>query len=222
MKKLLLAGFEAYASTPINPAEQVAKILDGQIIENIAITSTIVPNTFYQSIEHVKNIMLAEQVDYVLMMGEYPGRSMITFERYAHNLIDASRYQLCDNEGVSYDQKETIPHGPTAYQSLLPLKAMVEAVRAAGIPADISDTAGTFVCNHLLYGILHEIKTTKLPIKAGWAHLPLLPSTAALLENLGKPSMSAETASAGISAAIKALTTHHEDIKQSISAGLQI
>jgi len=222
VKKLLLTGFEAYASTSINPAEQVAKALDNKVIANMKIISTVVPNTFYKSIEHVKNIMASQQFDYVLMMGEYQGRSMITFERFAHNLMDSSRYQLKDNDGVSYDQKEVISGGPIAYQSHLPLKAMVESVRKAGVPANISDTAGTFVCNHLYYGILHETAVNKLPIKVGWAHLPMLPSTAALVENLGQPSMCVQTATQGITAAIKAIAHYPKDIKQSICAGLQI
>ena len=155
-------------------------------------------------------------------MGEYHGRSMVTFERYAHQLIDASRYQVRDNEGVSYDQKNTVEDGPVAYESHFPLKAMVETVRKAGVPADISDTAGTFVCNHLFYGMLHHIKTEHLNVKAGWVHLPLLPSTATLLDNLGKPSMSVETSSLAIKASIKALAMYPQDISQSITAGLQI
>lgn len=222
MKKLLLSGFEPYAATPINPAEQVARALDNKVIANIKIISTIVPNTFYESIQHVKNIMSVHQVDYVLMMGEYQGRSMITFERFAHNLMDSSRYQLKDNAGVSYDQKEIVAGGPVAYQSHLPLKAMVESLRKDEVPADISDTPGTFVCNHLFYGILHEIEVNKLPIKTGWAHLPMLPSTAALVENLGQPSMCVQTSAQGITAAIKAIAHYPKDIKQSICAGLQI
>ncbi len=166
--------------------------------------------------------MLEEKVDYVLMMGEYVGRAMITCERFAHRLIDSSRYQLVDNDGVSYDNKPTIDDGPVAYQSNLPLKAMVEVLRKNGIPADISDTAATFVCNHLYYGILHEIALYQLPVKAGWIHLPMLPSTAALPGNLGKPSMSLETSINGIKLAIQAIAEYPQDINKSLAAGLQI
>lgn len=222
MATLLLTGFEPYGTTPINPAEQVAKALDGEVIAGIIVISTIVPNTFFKSIQHVQSLMLEKKVDYVLMMGEYVGRSMITFERFAHRLIDSSRYPLVDNDGVGYDNKETVEEGPVAYQCDLPLKAMVEALRKNGIPADISDTAATFVCNHLYYGILHEIAVNHLPVKAGWAHLPMLPSTAALPGNLGKPSMSTETSAEGIRVAIQAIAEHPVDINQSIAAGVQI
>jgi pyroglutamyl-peptidase len=222
MAKLLLTGFEPYGNTPINPAEQVAKAMDSHTINNIEVTSTIVPNTFFKAIQHVKDIMIQEEVNYVLMMGEYVGRAMITFERYAHRLIDSSRYQLVDNDGVGYDNKATVEDGPIAYQGQLPLKAMVETLRKNGIPADISDTAATFVCNHLYYGILHEIAINKLPIKAGWVHLPMLPSTAALQENWGQPSMSVETSANGITLAIQAISDHSVDIDKSLAAGLQI
>lgn len=217
MKKLLLTGFGPYATTTENPSESVAIGLDKCTVGGVEIVATIAPSAFFKSIEHVKNIMLAEMPDYVIMMGEYIGRSMLTFERYAHNLIDSSRYGLADNDNVSYDQKETVVGGPTAYQSTLPLKAMVAAARIAGVPTDISEAPGTFICNHLMYGILHEIAIHKLQIKACWAHLPLLPSAAASIDHLGQPSMSAETASQGIIAAIKALAEFPEDISKSTS-----
>ncbi|VEG92138.1 pyroglutamyl-peptidase I [Legionella spiritensis] len=222
MPILLLTGFEPYGTTPVNPAEQVARTLHGEVISNIEVISTIVPNTFFKSIDHVKKLIREQNVDYVLMMGEYTGRAMVTFERFAHRIIDSSRYQLSDNEGVSFDNQETVEDGPVAYQSNLPLKAMVETLRRNAIPADISDTAGTFVCNHLFYGILHEIVVNNMPIKAGWAHLPMLPGTAALQENLGMPSMSVETSAAAIRFAIQAIAENPVDIKQSLAAGLQI
>lgn len=223
MKKLLLTGFGPYAQTLVNPAEQLVNALSGKVIFDLAIVPVVVPNVFFASIDYVKQQLIQHQPDYVIMMGEYVGRSMITLERYAHNLIDSSRYGLFDNNQTSYDNQLTAENGPIAYQSTLPIKAMVEAMRQAGVPADISDTPGTFVCNHLFYGVLHQIATQKLSIKAGWIHLPLLPESAARPENLGKPSMSTETAAVGLTAAIAILTRHHcQDISKSIAAGLQI
>lgn len=207
-KTLLLTGFGPYAKTLVNPAEQLVNALAGKIINNITIIPLIVPNVFFGSIECVKQQLMQHQPDYVIMMGEYVGRSMITLERYAYNLIDSSRYGLSDNNGVSYDSQLTAEDGPVAYQSTVPIKAMVAAMRHAGTPADISDTPGTFVCNHLFYGILHEIAIQKLVIRAGWVHLPMLPKSATEPENLGLPSMSTETAMLGLAAAIKALVHH--------------
>ena len=222
MRKLLLTGFEPYSSTIVNPAEEVAKALDKQIINQVSVTSTIVPNTFFKAINHVRSEMLKDDYDFVLMMGEYTGRAMVTLERYAHRLIDAYRYQLHDNDGISYSNKQTVENGPVAYQTHLPIKRIVEAIRADGIPADISDTAGTFVCNHLFYGILHEIHEQNHAIKAGWVHLPMLPGTAAQKEYLGMPSMCLDSQINAIKATIDVLASHDTDIDKSISAGLQI
>jgi pyroglutamyl-peptidase len=99
---------------------------------------------------------------------------------------------------------------------------MVKAMRREGIPADISDTPGTFCCNHLMYGILHHIAAKGLDIRAGWIHLPHLPSTAAMEENIGAPSMSVETAAQGVAIAIRAIIENPVDIQDPIFSRLQI
>ena len=99
---------------------------------------------------------------------------------------------------------------------------MVKAIRQAGIPADISDAAGTFGCNHLMYGTLHHIAANRLPIRAGWVHLPHLPEVAARDENLGAPSMSAETSIAALRAGIRAIAEHSEDIHDAVRSRFQI
>ncbi len=116
----------------------------------------------------------------------------------------------------------TAPDGPVAYYATLPIRAMVTAMREAGIPADISDTAATFCCNHLMYGALHHIAVNRLPIRAGWVHLPHLPEVAAREENLGAPSMSAETSIAGMRACIRAIVEHPQDIRAAVVSRLQI
>jgi pyroglutamyl-peptidase len=155
-------------------------------------------------------------------LGEYGGRAMITVERIAQNLNDATRYQLVDNEGCALQDAETIPGGPVAYFATVPIRAMVRQMRDAGIPADISDTPGTFCCNHLMYGILHHLSSNGSRIRAGWIHLPHLPEVAAREENLGAPSMSIETSVAGVKAGITALLEHREDIREPILSRFQI
>ena len=219
---ILLTGFEAFGTTPVNPAEQVARRLDGATIGGATIVSRIVPNTFFKCIEVVRAAIAELRPEVVLMMGEYGGRAMITVERIAQNLNDGARYGLRDNAGVLLQDVPTAPDGPAAYRSTLPIRAMVRAMRDAGIPADISDTGGTFCCNHLMYGILHHIAVDRLDIRAGWVHLPHLPEVAALDANLGAPSMSVETASAGLGAAIAAIVAHPQDITDRIASRLQI
>ncbi|MEM1130409.1 MAG: pyroglutamyl-peptidase I [Pseudomonadota bacterium] len=222
MQTVLLTGFEAYGTTPINPAEQVAKALDGETIGGVKVISTIAPNTFFKCIDHVRDAMDAARPDAVVMLGEYGGRAMITVERIAQNLNDDARYGLEDNEGAVLQDVLTAPDGPAAYRATLPIRAMVRAMRDAGIPSDISDAAGTFCCNHLMYGILHHIARQGLDVRAGWVHLPALPEVAALDQNLGMPSMSVATAAAGLRVAIGAIAAHAEDSDDVIPSRLQI
>jgi len=222
MTKVLLTGFEAYGNTPTNPAESVARALDGTVVGDAEIVARIVPNVFFECIEFVTAAIAEVQPELVIMLGEYGGRSMITVERLAQNFNDATRYGLADNAGCVLQGQPTAVDGPTAYYATLPLRAMVKAMRAAGIPADISDAAGTFCCNHLMYGILHHISTEGLPICAGWIHLPHLPCVAALDENLGTPSMSVETSMAGVELAIQAAVENPQDIEDASFSRLQI
>lgn len=222
MTTILVTGFEAYGNTPTNPAEVVARALDGTAVDGATVVSRIVPNAFFVCIDAVREGIEALQPEAVVMLGEYSGRAMITVERYAHNINDSTRYALRDNAGCSLQDAPTAPDGPAAYTTSLPLRAMVKRMRGAGIPADISDTAGTFCCNHLMYGVLHHIARNELPVRAGWVHLPALPQVAALTSNLGMPSMSAETAAAGVKAAIEAIIEHREDIDEPSLSRLQI
>jgi pyroglutamyl-peptidase len=219
---VLLTGFEAFGHTPINPAEQVARALDGTLVDDAKIVARVVPNIFFKAIEVVRTAIEDLQPDIVLMLGEYGGRAVITVERIAHNLNDSTRYRLADNDGIALQDRPTVPGGPVAYYSTLPIRAMVKAMRAAGVPADISDTPGTFCCNHLMYGILHYVATTDQTLRAGWIHLPYLPSTAALEENLGAPSMSTETSTAGVAAAIGAIVENPDDIQDAVLSRFQI
>lgn len=222
MRKVLLTGFEAFGTTPVNPAEQVARRLDGETVDGAAIVSRVIPNTFFTCIEVVQAAIAELRPDVVVMMGEYGGRAMITVERVAQNLNDGARYGLRDNDGKLLQDVLTAPDGPAAYRSTLPIRAMVRAMRDAGIPADISDAAGTFCCNHLMYGILHHVAVTGLDVRAGWVHLPHLPEVAALDGNLGAPSMSVETAAAGLRAALAAIGAHPRDTEERIASRLQI
>ena len=131
------------------------------------------PNTFFKCVDHVRAAIEELRPETVVMMGEFSGRSMVTVERTAQNLNDATRYGVLDNEGQRLQGQMTVPGGPAAYYSTLPIRAMVKAMRQAGIPANISDAPRTFCCNHLLYGILHYLAAVKLPIRVGWIICPL-------------------------------------------------
>jgi pyroglutamyl-peptidase len=255
MRSVLLTGFEAFGTTPVNPAEQVARHLDGEEVGGAKIVARIIPNTFFTCIEVVQAAIAELRPVVVVMMGEYGGRAMITVERIAQNLNDGARYGLRDNDGkllqdvltapdgpaayratlplramvramrdagIPLQDVLTAPDGPAAYRATLPVRAMVRAMRDAGIPSDISDTAGTFCCNHLMYGILHHIAVEGLDLPAGWVHLPHLPEVAVIEQNLGAPSMSVETAAVGLRTGIAAIAAHPEDTTDLIASRLQI
>jgi len=219
---VLLTGFGPFGNTPTNPAEGVVRALDGASIAGTKIVGRIVPNMFSKSIDAVKVAIDEIRPDLVIMTGEYGGRAMVTVERLAQNLNDATRYGLADNDGCAPEDTLTAPEGPIAYYATAPIRAMVKAMRAAGIPSDISDTPGTFCCNHLFYGVLHEINERELDVRAGWIHLPHLPEVAALEDNLGAPSMSVETSAAAVEAGIRAALEHPEDIHEPIPSRWQI
>jgi pyroglutamyl-peptidase len=222
MTAVLLTGFEAFGNTPINPAEHVARALDGTVLVGSRIVGRVVPNVFFKAIDVVRAAMDEVRPGVVVMMGEYGGRAVITVERIAHNLNDSTRYRLADNDGCALQDQPTVAGGPAAYYTTLPIRAMVKAMREAGIPSDISDTPGTFCCNHLMYGILHHIATQGLQVRAGWIHLPYLPSTAAMEKNLGAPSMSVETSTAGVLTAIRAILENPDDIRDAVLSRFQI
>jgi len=222
MPTVLVTGFGPYGHTPDNPAQSVAEALDGETIAGATVVGRVVPCKWFKSIEAATGGIREVEPELVVMLGEYGGRAMITVERLAHNLNDSTRYGLEDNDGVVLQDERTAPEGPVAYYASAPIRAMVLAMRAAGIPADISDTPGTLVCNHLMYGVLHHIAVERLPIRAGWIHLPHLPKVAALEENLGAPSMSAETAAAGVRAAIAAAVQNPVDLGDAVRSRWQI
>lgn len=150
MSKVLVTGFGPYGVTPVNPAQLTAEELDGRTIAGATVISRIVPNTFFESIAAAQQAIAEIEPALVIMLGEYPGRSMITVERLAQNVNDCGRYGLADCAGRVLVGEPTDPAGPVAYHATVPVRAMVLAMRKAGVPADVSDAAGTFVCNHLM------------------------------------------------------------------------
>jgi len=222
MSTVLVTGFGPYGNTPTNPAEAVAQALDGATLDGARVVGRTVPCIFFEAIEAAVVAIEEVRPEIVVMLGEFGGRAMLTVERIAQNLSDASRYGLADNAGRAPVDEPIVPGGPPAHYATLPIRAMVKAMRADGFPADISDAPGTLVCNHLMYGVLHHITEKGLPIRAGWIHLPALPSVAALESNLGMPSMTVETSLAGVQVGIRAALAHAEDIREAIPSAWQI
>jgi pyroglutamyl-peptidase len=143
----------------------------------------------------------------ILAIGQAGGRVDITVERVAINVDDA---RIPDNRGQQPVDVEIVPGGPAAWFSSLPIKAMVSALREAGVPASVSQTAGTFVCNHVMYGLLHKIGALT-EVRGGFIHIPYLPEQAAA--HAGAPSMAAQTVKRGLEVAIAVAIRQQADIK---------
>jgi pyroglutamyl-peptidase len=222
MKRVLVTGFEPYGTTPTNPAQLTAEHIDGWTTGEHSVVGRVAPSLWFRCIDSVVAAIDEVAPEVVIMMGEYPGRAMLTVERIAQNLNDSARYGVADNEGLVLEDEWTVPGGPTAVYATLPIRAMVLAMRQAGVPADISDTPGTLMCNHLMYGVLQHVQERGSAVRVGWMHLPALPEVAAEDDNLGMPSMSVETATAGLQVAIEAAIANPTDIHTAVHSRLQI
>ncbi len=205
--KILLTAFDPFGGEKVNPALEAVKLVQ---VTSAAVEKLEVPTVFYKSIDRVAERIREINPDVVLAIGQAGGRFDITVERVAINTDDA---RIPDNEGNQPIDLPIVEGGPPAYFSTLPIKAMVEEIRKAGIPASVSNTAGTFVCNHLMYGILHTIAALERPVRGGFIHVPFVPAQA-----VGKPfvpSMSLGDITRAIEAAIAAILANETDIMRS-------
>lgn len=197
--KVLVTGFDPFGEDVINPAIEAVKRLP-DTIENVEIIKLEIPTVFYKSAEVVKETIEKEKPDYVLNIGQAGGRYELTPERVAINLDDA---RIADNEGQQPIDKPIKEDGEAAYFSQLPIKAMVDYMKKENIPASVSNSAGTFVCNHIMYQTLYLAMTEFPNIKAGFMHIPFLPEQ--VIERPNTPAMALEDIVKGITAALKAI-----------------
>ncbi|PGK42824.1 pyroglutamyl-peptidase I [Bacillus anthracis] len=207
MKTVLLTGFDPFGGESINPAWEVAKSLHEKTIGEYKIISKQVPTVFHESIKVLKEYIEELKPEMIICIGQAGGRPDITIERVAINIDDA---RIADNEGNQPVDVPVVEEGPAAYWSTLPMKAIVKRLQEEGIPASVSQSAGTFVCNHLFYGLMHELEKHDKKIKGGFVHIPFLPEQASNYP--GQPSMSLSTISKGIELAVEVTTIVEVDI----------
>jgi pyroglutamyl-peptidase len=169
--RLLLSGFEPFGGEQINPSALVTQRI---LVEGIELRRIILPTEYGRSAETIISEINLFHPDWIIMLGQAAGRAQITPERVALNLDDAS---IPDNAG-SQPREQSIASGPDALFSTLPIQQMVTAMHSAGVPASISNSAGTFVCNHVFYSVMLHISNNQLKARAGFIHIPLLPSQA--------------------------------------------
>jgi pyroglutamyl-peptidase I len=198
--KILLTAFTPFDGESINPALEAMKLLPDKIGQ-LEVIKLEVPTVFGKSALLVLERIEQEKPDFVLSIGQAGGRAEITPERIAINIDDAG---IPDNEGNQPVDQPIYLDGENAYFSTLPVKAMVEAIKKEGIPAALSNSAGTYVCNHLLYSVLYYIQINALPIKAGFIHVPYIPEQTE--EKKDKPSLELSEIVRGLNAALETIS----------------
>jgi pyroglutamyl-peptidase len=199
--KLLLTGFEPFAGAAVNPSEMIVRHMAGKELSGLQITTCILPVDYVKASAAVVAAIAASQPDIVVSLGQAARRMAVSIERVAVNLMD---YPIPDNGGYKPVDEPVVAGGPAAYFVTLPVKAMLAAVKATGVPGELSLTAGLYACNHIAYTVLHHVAVNNLPVRAGFIHVPLLPEQAAGHAPL-TPSMSLDTMIAGVAAALEVL-----------------
>ncbi len=169
--RILLTGFEPFGGEHINPSWQIAERLHGEDLGGAQVHAVCLPTVFGGSIKSLKQALRRHQPQLVLCLGQAGGRSELTMERVAINVDDA---RIPDNAGEQPIDQAVVHRAPAAYFSSLPIKAMVAAMQQAGLPASVSQTAGTFVCNHVFYGLMHALRR-RTGVRGGFMHVPWLP-----------------------------------------------
>lgn len=205
--KILITGFDPFGGENINPALEAVKKLPDTILGSEIIKIEI-PTVFRKSLEKIEENIIKHNPDVVISVGQAGGRFGVTPERVAINMDDA---RIKDNEGNQPIDMPIFKDGEAAYFSTLPIKAMVKEMNDNGIPASISNSAGTFVCNHVMYGLLYLIDKKFPNIRGGFVHVPYIPSQVTTKPNT--PSMSIENITKGLELIIKAVIENSSDIK---------
>ena len=206
--KVLVTGFEPFGGEKVNPALEAIKGLPAEI-HGAEVHCLEVPTVFHKSAQVLEEEMSRYRPDFVLCIGQAGGRSSLTPERVAINQDDA---RIPDNDGNQPIDLPIRPDGAPAYFSSLPIKAMVQAIKKEGLPASISNTAGTFVCNHLMYQALYLVEKKFPHVKAGFMHIPYMMEQ--VVNRPTTPAMSLVDIRRGLEAAIGAIIEHgDQDLK---------
>ena len=205
--KVLLTAFDPFGGDKVNPALEAVKLVSEKV-RNVEVTKVEVPTVFRKSIATVAAAIAKEKPDAVLCIGQAGGRFGVTPERVAINVTDA---RIPDNEGNQPIDEPIFADGDAAYFSNLPVKAMVQEIRNAGYPSTLSNTAGTYICNHVMYGILYYIQKEFPNVRGGFIHVPYAVSQ--VVNKPATPSMAIADITAALEAAVKAAVEYEQDIK---------
>jgi pyroglutamyl-peptidase len=205
MKTVLITGFEPFGGESINPSGEIARQLHGSVIAGHRVVGALLPCVFGAAITELKKRIRVTQPVLVICVGQAGGRAEITPERVAINVDDA---RIADNAGRQPVDRPVVRGGPAAHWSTLPIKAIVAELRKRAIPAAVSQTAGTFVCNHVFYGLMHGLRRQK-KVRGGFIHVPFLPEQT----KAGQPSMPLHTMTSAIAAAVAVAARTRRDLR---------
>jgi len=202
--RLLLTAFDPFGGEAVNPALEAVKMVR-PVVSSVEVVKLEVPTVFGKAIQRVAEAIAEIRPDAVLCIGQAGGRFDISVERVAINIDDA---RIADNEGNQPIDRRIADDGPPAYFSTLPIKAMVDAIRKLGLPGSVSNTAGTFVCNHVFYGLMHRLATARglKHTRGGFIHVPMLPEQ-------GDPSLPLAQMVEGLRIGIRTALAVREDVR---------
>jgi pyroglutamyl-peptidase len=210
MKKIiLLTGFEPFNQETINPSWEAVRALQGWHEGDFVVHARQLPCVFGHANKVMHQAVEELQPSIVIAVGQAGGRPDLSVERIAINIDDAP---IADNQMRQIVDQPIVNGGPAAYFSTLPIKAIVHALREAGLPASVSQSAGTFVCNHVFYGLMHQAHEWGTTMRAGFIHIPYLPQQAA--GHPGFASMKLEDMVEGLRIAIRTTLAHTVDVRE--------
>lgn len=205
--KILLTGFDPFGGEKINPAQEAVNKVSNNI-NGAEVIKLIIPTVYEKSLAAIDEAIKKHNPDIVISIGQAGGRFDITPERVAININD---FRIKDNEGNQPVDEPIREDGKAAYFSNLPVKGIVKHLNENGIPSTLSNTAGTFVCNHVMYGVLYMIDKKYPHMKSGFIHIPY--ETSQVINKKNTPFMSLDQIVKGIELSIGACTIYNEDIK---------
>ncbi len=190
LPRVLLTGFDAFGGESLNPSWLAVQPLHGRRVANHRVVAAQLPTVFGASLLELARLMQVHQPALVICVGQAGGRAALSLERVAINVNDA---RIADNAAAQPVDTPVVAGAPAAYFSSLPIKAMLQALQGAGLAAEVSQTAGTFVCNHVFYGLMHELATQPAfrRTRGGFIHVPYLAGQ-------GHPAMALEDLTKGL------------------------
>lgn len=204
LPRVLLTGFDPFGGETLNPSWLAVRQLAGRQIADHRIVAAQLPTVFGASLDALRALLAEHDPSLVICVGQAGGRGALSLERIAINVDDA---RIPDNAGEQPVDRPVVPAGPAGYFTKLPIKSMLLALLRAGIAAEVSQTAGTFVCNHVFYGLLHELASRPelRDVRGGFIHVPWLPGQ-------GSPSMEIAEVAHALSIALRVALTERADI----------